>query len=102
MGSIGASVTVLPSTSVWCRHLPPKQKSLTQKKGADDALISQCMSSVSNALGEHGAVAISHIARLASARERALRNVSRIASLARNLTRPCQSVSTRTRRCGEG
>ena len=41
---------------------------------ADDALLSQC---VSNALEAHGAVAISHIAGLASARELALRSVSR-------------------------
>ena len=41
---------------------------------ADDALLSQC---VSNALEAHGAVAISHIAGLASARELALRSLSR-------------------------
>ena len=41
---------------------------------AGDALLSQC---VSNALGAHGAVAISHIDGLASARELALRSVSR-------------------------
>ena len=41
---------------------------------AGDALLSQC---VSNALDAHGAVAISHIDGLASARELALRSVSR-------------------------
>ena len=41
---------------------------------AGDALLSQC---ASNALDAHGAVAISHIDGLASARELALRSVSR-------------------------